>query len=132
MSAVVSLPLDDLVVIELGNSIAAAWTGRLLADIGARVVRVDDPDDMQLYCREPRVGSEQVSAAWLHLNRNKQSVTCRFASDEGRELLGQLLGRADVLIDGLGLDVLAGLGLPYAHAQEMCTELVIAAITPFG
>jgi crotonobetainyl-CoA:carnitine CoA-transferase CaiB-like acyl-CoA transferase len=140
MATGVPLPLDDLVVVELGDSIAAAWAGRLLADLGARVIRVDGIADGapggQLYHREPLVGQDQtgqqVSAAWLHLNRNKESVTCRLESDGGRDLLDRLFTRADVVIDGLGLDILAGLGFPYTALQEMFPSLVVAAITPFG
>jgi crotonobetainyl-CoA:carnitine CoA-transferase CaiB-like acyl-CoA transferase len=156
MSTGAPQPLDDLVVVELGDSIAAAWAGRLLADLGARVIRVDDLSGGQLYRREPLVGRDQtglkVSAAWLHLNRNKESVTCRLASDGGRELLDRLFASSDVVIDGLGLDpsagsgqapsaggrppgtqaVLAGLGFPFAALQEMFPKLVVAVITPFG
>jgi crotonobetainyl-CoA:carnitine CoA-transferase CaiB-like acyl-CoA transferase len=135
-SAPSPLPLDDLVVVELGDMLAAAWTGRLLADLGARVVRVDGLSGGGLYSSEPLVGQDEsgrpVSAAWLHLNRNKESVTFDVDTPAGCELLGRLFARADVLIDGSGLDRLAGLGFPYAVLQEMLPRLVIAAITPFG
>lgn len=136
MSAATPLPLDDLVVVELGDSIATAWTGRLLADLGARVIRVDDAGGGALYRSEPAVGQDEagvgVGAAWLHLNRNKQSVTCSLDSDGGRELVGGLFARADVAIDGLGVDVLAGLGFAHPVLRESSPGLVIASITPFG
>ena len=136
MNAVAPLPLDDLVVVELGETIAAAHAGKLLADLGARVIRVDDLSGGRLYRREPLVGRDhsglKVSAAWLHLNRNKKSVTCRIASPGGREILGRLLERTDVVIDGLGLDRLADLGFPYQSLQDRSPRLIIAAITPFG
>jgi CoA:oxalate CoA-transferase len=130
------LPLEDLLVIELGDSIAAAYAGKLLAELGARVVRVDDLTGGALYRSEPLVGADQtglkVSTVWLHLNRNKQSLTCDLHSAGGRDILDRLFAKADVVIDGLGIDVLAGLGFPYANLQERFPRLVIASITPFG
>lgn len=130
------LPLDDLLVVELGDALAGAFAGKLLADVGARVVRVEQPGGGALYRSAPLVGEDQaglaVGAAWLHLSRGKESVACRLDHPDGLAVLDGLLRRADVLIDGLGLDVLAGYGLPYAAIQEMFPGLVIAAVTPFG
>lgn len=136
MSPETLLPLDDLLVVELGDSIAGAFTGKLLADLGARVVRIEQPGGGALYRSAPLVGADQsglgVGAAWLHLNRGKESVVCRLDHPDGLTILDGLLRQADVLIDGLGLDVLAGYGLPYAAIQEMFPALVVTAITPFG
>lgn len=130
------LPLDDLLVIELGDTIAAAYAGKLLAELGARVIRVDDLAGGALYRSEPLVGADQaglkVGAAWLHLNRSKQSITCDLHSAGGRDILDRLFAKADVVIDGLGVDSLAGVGFQYANLQERYPRLVIAAITPFG
>jgi len=130
------LPLDDLLVVELGDMIAPAYAGKLFAELGARVIRVDDISGGALCRTEPLVGTDQtgqkVSAAWLHLNRGKQSVTCQMSTPGGCELLDRLFAKADVVIDGLGVDELAELGFPYANLQERFPRLVIAAITPFG
>ncbi len=130
------LPLDDVIAVELGDSIAAAYTGKLLTELGATVIRVDDLAGGGLYRSEPLVGKDatglKVSTAWLHLNRGKQSVTCATDTPDGREILGSLIGEADVLIDGLKIDALKGLGFPYPLLQERHPGLVIASITSFG
>lgn len=130
------LPLDDLVVIELGETIATAYTGKLLAELGASVIRVDALDGGALYRSDPLIGEDgtglKVGAAWLHLNRQKQSVTCALNTAGGHEIVEQLLDRADVLIDGLGIDELNHLGFPYDTLRERFPRLVIASITPFG
>src|SRR3989304_433795 len=104
-------PLDDLVVVELGDALAGAYAGKLLAELGARVVRVDDLGGGNLYRAEPLAGSDaaglKVSTTWLHLNRGKESVVCRLDSAGGREILDRLFAWTDVVIDGLGLDRLA-------------------------
>src|ERR1700704_5551496 len=103
-----SAPYDDITVVELGETIAPAYVGRQLADLGARVIRVDDPRGTGLYGFPPIVGVDargrDVGAAYLHLCRNKRSVAIDLESEDGRRVLGQLVERADVLIDGLGLD----------------------------
>jgi crotonobetainyl-CoA:carnitine CoA-transferase CaiB-like acyl-CoA transferase len=136
MTAIAPLPLDDLVAIELGDTIATAYAGKLLADLGATVIRVDALGGGAFYRSEPLVGRDaeglKVSAGWLHLNRGKQSITCALDTAGGQEILGRLFASADIVIDGLGLDVLAGWGFPYAQLHERFPRLVVTAITPFG
>lgn len=136
MTSTDPLPLDDLVAIELGETIAAAYAGKLLADLGATVIRVDALGGGALFRSEPLVGRDaqglKVSAAWLHLNRGKQSATCALDTAGGHEILGRLLAKADIVIDGLGLDVLAGWGFPYAQLRDGFPRLIVTAITPFG
>jgi crotonobetainyl-CoA:carnitine CoA-transferase CaiB-like acyl-CoA transferase len=130
-----SAPYDDITVVELGETIAPAYVGRQLADLGACVIRVDDPSGNGLYGAPPTVGIDDagrpVSGEYLHLCRNKRSIALDLESDAGRALLRELIARADVLIDGLGLDRLTQLGLP--HAQLLARgDLIVTSITPFG
>lgn len=130
------LPLDDLTVVELGDTIAPAYTGKLLAELGATVIRVDELTGGQLYRTAPLVGQDQtglkVGAPYLHLNRNKQSAGINISTPDGSEILGKLLARADILIDGLGVDALAGFGFPHETLLADHPELIVASITPFG
>ena len=131
----VAAPYDDITVVELGETIAPAYVGKQLADLGARVIRVDDPRGTGLYAFPPIVGVDangrDVGAAYLHLCRNKRSVAIDVDSEDGRRVLGQLVERADVVIDGLGVDRLAEIGLPHEKLLER-PELIITSITPFG
>src|SRR5258708_1190590 len=112
-------PYDDITVVELGETIAPAYVGKQLADLGATVIRFDDPSGQGLYAFPPLVGVDgagrQVGAAYLHLCRNKQSVAIDLDSDPGRSVLRELLARAHVVIDGLGVDRLNQLGFPPAE-----------------
>ena len=75
--AAATLPLDDLVVLETGEGIAPAYAGKLLAEVGATVIRVEPPGGGPLFRSTPLVGRDggpQVGAPYLHLNRGKQSV----------------------------------------------------------
>lgn len=136
MEAHSELPLDDLLVVELGDTIAPAYAGKLLAELGATVIRIDALDGGALYRAAPLVGKDQsglgVGGPYLHLNRNKQSVCLDLATGEGIAILRKLLARADILVDGLGVDVLAHLGCPHQELLDAFPKLIVAAITPFG
>jgi crotonobetainyl-CoA:carnitine CoA-transferase CaiB-like acyl-CoA transferase len=130
-----SAPYDDLTVVELGEAIAPAYVGKQLAELGARVIRLDDPSGRGLYGQQPIVGRDaagrDVGAAYLHLCRNKRSVAVDLGSGAGRVALRELIQRADVVIDGLGVDRLKELGFPHAELLER-GDLVVTSITPFG
>jgi crotonobetainyl-CoA:carnitine CoA-transferase CaiB-like acyl-CoA transferase len=128
-------PYDDITVVELGESIAPAYVGKMLAELGARVTRVDDPSGQGLYAFPPIVGSDadgrDVGAAYLHLCRNKHSVALDLESASGKAALQRLVARADVVIDGLGVDRLAELG--FAHDKLLARDgVIVTSITPFG
>jgi crotonobetainyl-CoA:carnitine CoA-transferase CaiB-like acyl-CoA transferase len=128
-------PYDDITVVELGESIAPAYVGRQLADLGATVIRVDQGDGRGLYGLPPIVGVDtegrDVGAAYLHLCRNKLSVAVDLDSETGQRRLRRLLHRCDVVIDGLGVDRLQRLGISHSGVVE-ATNAVVTSITPFG
>src|SRR6266849_4151742 len=127
-------PYDDITVVELGETIAPAYVGKQFADLGATVIRVDDPTGLGLYAFPPIVGVDpqgrQVGAAYLHLCRNKRSVAIDLDSEVGRTALRELIRRADVVIDGMGVDRLQAFGLAHEKLLER-PELIITSITPF-
>jgi crotonobetainyl-CoA:carnitine CoA-transferase CaiB-like acyl-CoA transferase len=136
MEAQADAPYDDLTVVELGETIAPAYVGKQLADLGATVIRVDDPSGQGLYGFPPIVGTDTegrpVGAAYLHLCRNKHSVAVDLTSEGGKLTLRQLISRAQVLIDGLGVDRLQQLGITHQELRAAQPGLVVTSITPFG
>src|SRR5258708_12362007 len=112
-------PYDDITVVELGETIAPAYVGKQLADLGATVIRFDDPSGQGLYAFPPLVGVDgagrQVGAAYLHLCRNKQSVAIDLDSDPARSVLRELLARAHLVLHPLGADPLQPLPSPPSH-----------------
>jgi crotonobetainyl-CoA:carnitine CoA-transferase CaiB-like acyl-CoA transferase len=128
-------PYDDLTVLELGESIAPAYVGKQLADLGASVFRIDDPTGSGLYGMPPIVGKDPdgrpVGAAYLHLCRNKQSIALDLSTELGRAALSRLLDKADVVVDGLGVDRLAQQGFPHEKILRR-QGTILTSITPFG
>ncbi len=91
-------PLDGIRVLELGNYIAAPTAGRLLADFGAEVIKVERPrtgDEL----RNWRLYSGTTSMLYRTINRNKKSIVLDLRSDEGRRLVLDLAAKCDVLLE---------------------------------
>jgi crotonobetainyl-CoA:carnitine CoA-transferase CaiB-like acyl-CoA transferase len=128
--------LSDLVVVDLTRALAGPHAAMMLADLGARVIKVESPnggDDSRSW-GPPFVGPEDepVSTYFMSANRNKESVTADLKSDEGRELLTRLVERADVLMENFRTGVLDRLGFSVERLHEINPRLVILSITGFG
>ncbi|HEY1642420.1 MAG TPA: CoA transferase [Streptosporangiaceae bacterium] len=132
-------PLDGIVVIDLTRALAGPHATMLLADLGARVIKVEQPgtgDESRLwgppFAAPPGDAGEPVSTYYLSCNRNKESVTCDLRSDAGRELLTALVRRADVLAENFRPGVLDRLGFGFERLHELNPGLVISSVTGFG
>ncbi len=128
--------LSDLVVIDLTRALAGPHAAMMLADLGARVIKVEQPDggDESRSWGPPFVGAgdDPVSTYFMSCNRNKESVTADLKSDEGKELLTRLVARADVLMENFRAGVLDRLGFSVERLHEINPRLVILSITGFG
>lgn len=125
--------LDDLRVIELSHTSAAAFAGRFCADAGAEVILVEPPSGHPLRREGPfpdRVPDPEISAAHLHLNAGKRSVTLDI--EHQASVLRQLITSADVFLTDLPLAVLDPLDLRWEMLREWGPALVMTQITPFG
>jgi crotonobetainyl-CoA:carnitine CoA-transferase CaiB-like acyl-CoA transferase len=124
--------LDGVVVIDLTTSIAGPYAGQLLADLGARVIKIEKPgsgDD----CRSwgpPFLDGE--SLWFLSVNRNKLSVTLDFANARGRDTLYRMIERADVVLLNLVERAQRKLGVDYASLMLVKKDLIHVSITGFG
>ncbi len=134
-------PLDDVVVIDLTRALAGPHATMLLADLGARVIKVEQPEkgDESRQWGPPfaapvaaAAGADPIGTYYLSCNRNKESVTCDLRSDAGRELLTRLVGRGDVLVENFRPGVLDRLGFGVERLLELNPRLVICSITGFG
>jgi len=125
-------PLDGLTIVDLTRVLSGPYCTMLLADMGARVIKVEQPgrgDDTRAW-GPPFVGKE--SAYFLSINRNKESLTLDFKSDEGRRILGQLIGTSDVVVENFRPGAMARLGLDYATLAPQHPRLVHCSISGFG
>jgi crotonobetainyl-CoA:carnitine CoA-transferase CaiB-like acyl-CoA transferase len=125
-------PLDGITVLDLTRVLSGPYCTMLLADMGARVIKVEQPgrgDDTRAW-GPPFVQGE--SAYFLSINRNKESVTLDFKRPEGRALLDRLIASADVVVENFRPGTLARHGLDYASIAPKHAALVYCSISGFG
>jgi len=125
-------PLDDLLVVDLSRALAGPYCTMMLADLGARVVKVETPqggDDTRGW-GPPFYDGE--SAYFLSINRNKQSLALNLKDPRGRDLLLRLIRRADVLVENFRPGTMDRLGLGYPAIHETAPRLVYCSISGFG
>ena len=125
-------PLSGVTVLDLTRVLSGPYCTMVLADLGARVIKVEQPgkgDDTRQW-GPPFVGAE--SAYFLSINRNKESLTLDFKHPQGREVLERLIDRADVLVENFKPGTLdrAGFGWEAVHARV--PGLVYASISGYG
>jgi len=129
-------PLDDLRVLEVGDFSSVAQCGKLLADFGASVLKVELPDGDSLRRYGPFPGSNvsrETGGLHLFLNANKRSITLDYRIHRGRELLRKLVASHDVFITNIPFPERERLGLTYEEIRAAGDErLIYTALTPFG
>lgn len=131
-------PLSGVRVIELARILAGPWAGQLLADLGADVIKVENPDggdDTRKWGPPFVTGAdgENLSAAYYHAaNRGKRSMAIDFSTPEGAETVRKLVATADVLIENFKLGGLKKYGLDYESLKKINPKLVYCSITGFG
>ena len=131
-------PLAGVRVIELARILAGPWGGQLLADLGADVIKVENPkggDDTRSWGPPFVMGKdgENLSAAYYHsTNRGKRSVAVDFSTPEGAETVRKLVATADILIENFKVGGLKKYGLDYESLREVNPRLVYCSITGFG
>lgn len=126
--------LDDIRILELGGE-PGVWCGKLLADMGATVIKVEPPSGDETRGYPPFYDDQpdkDRSLYFWHYNTNKRSLTLDIATEQGRGLFLRLAADADVIIDSFGPGYLKNLDLGYEKIKEVAPEIVMAAITPFG
>jgi crotonobetainyl-CoA:carnitine CoA-transferase CaiB-like acyl-CoA transferase len=124
-------PFSGLVVIDLTRVLAGPFCTMLLAELGARVIKVENPDggdDSRHY--EPFVDGR--SAYFLSLNRGKESIALDLKDPADREVFLALVRRGDVLAENFRPGTLERLGLGYDRLREENPRLVYAAVSGFG
>ncbi|MEU1515176.1 CoA transferase [Streptomyces sp. NPDC005811] len=118
-------PLDGIVVLELASWLAAPWSTALLADLGARVIKV-----------EPRSGDPYrllaTNEGMIRCNQGKESVCVDLKSEAGREILGQLVAQADVVMHNFRPGVPERLGIDYDSLCKVKPDLVYVHASAYG
>jgi crotonobetainyl-CoA:carnitine CoA-transferase CaiB-like acyl-CoA transferase len=128
-------PLAGDIVVDLSESVAGPHCSKLLADFGARVVKVEPPGGDPARRLGPFPNDEpdpEQSGTFLHLNTNKESVVIDIMAPEGASLVGELASHADVVIESFRPGTLASVGLAPTDLIRRTPSLVVTSITPFG
>jgi itaconate CoA-transferase len=124
-------PLQGITVVSLEQAVAAPFATRQLADLGARVIKIERPGggDFARGYDEAVYGN---SSYFVWLNRSKESLTLDLKSEEGREILGELLGQADVLVQNLGPGAAGRLGLDPATLARTHPRVIPCSVSGWG
>lgn len=126
-----SLPLSGLRVLEVGHILAGPYGGRLLADMGADVIKIESAEgDLSR-----QVGSHLVdghNVYFASINHNKRSVHIDLGSKKGQARLGELAETADALIVNLRPSAIRKLGLDYESLKKFNPKIVCVAVTGYG
>jgi crotonobetainyl-CoA:carnitine CoA-transferase CaiB-like acyl-CoA transferase len=125
-------PLEGITVLDLTRVLSGPYCTMILADMGARVIKIEQPgkgDDTRGW-GPPFLNGE--SAYFLSINRNKESVTLDFKNPEGRAILERLIAKSDVVVENFRPGTLARTGLDYASLAPRHPKLIMCSISGFG
>ena len=132
-------PLSGITVLDLTRVLAGPFSTMILADLGARVIKVERPgrgDDTRQFAPpfvKDRDGNETTESAYfLAANRNKESLTINLADAEGQRLVRALVARSDLMVENFKKGDLARYGLSYDDLKESHPGLIYCSITGFG
>jgi crotonobetainyl-CoA:carnitine CoA-transferase CaiB-like acyl-CoA transferase len=124
-------PLDGMLVVALEQAVAAPLASRHLADLGARVIKLERVDGGD-FARHYDHAVSGMASHFVWLNRGKESVAIDLKSEHGRDVLARLLERADVFLHNLGPGAVDRLGFPSAELHALHPRLVICAMSGYG
>ncbi len=124
-------PLDHLTILDLSRVLACPFASMILAELGARVVKVEQPgsgDETRTF--EPQLAKD--SAYYFACNRSKESITVDLRSEQGKKTIRALAAKADVLVENFPAGTLARYGLDFANTSSLNPGLVYVSCTGFG
>jgi CoA:oxalate CoA-transferase len=136
-------PLEDVTVLDLTMALAGPFATLLLAGLGARVIKIENPLSVDS-CREnaPYLGrhgatlvrhhADDVSVSAINRLRNKQAITLNLKNPKSQAIFADLVRRADVIFENFSRGAMNRLGAGYAQAREINSRIVYCSLTGFG
>jgi len=132
-------PLSHIKVLDLSRILAGPWSGQVLADLGADVIKVERPkvgDDTRSwgppFLKDADGIDTRESGYYLSANRGKRSVTVDLNTEEGQQIVRALAAESDILLENYKVGTLARYGLDYASLKQINPGLVYCSVTGFG
>jgi crotonobetainyl-CoA:carnitine CoA-transferase CaiB-like acyl-CoA transferase len=126
-----TLPLEGITVVALEQAVAAPLATRHMADLGARVIKIERPDGGD-FARSYDAAVNGMSAHFVWLNRSKESLTLDLKQPAARQVVDRLLARADVFVQNLAPGAAERLGLSASALRERHPRLVACTVSGFG
>ena len=125
--------LSHLLILDLSQDAAGGYCTKLLADMGAQVIKVEPPGGTDgMRHPGPVPDDPEKSSLFLYLNMGKKGITLDFKAPKGQELLRGLVQSADVLVESFQPGIMTKLGLDYLSLEQVNPSLVMTSITYFG
>lgn len=125
------MPLKKITVLDLSRLVPGGFCSLLLADLGARVVKIEEPGIGDFYRRLAKI--PLLGAGFFEgFNRGKQSLPLNLKSAAGKKIFLQLVGQADVVIEGFRPGRLKKLGLDFARLKKANPKIILCSITGYG
>jgi crotonobetainyl-CoA:carnitine CoA-transferase CaiB-like acyl-CoA transferase len=129
-------PLSAVRVVEVGEMVSAPYAAKLMADLGAEVIKVEQPvTGDRARTRGPFAGGAahpEKSGLFIYLNTNKRGITIDLAAPRGLAILEKLIGGVDVLIHNLAPAEMNRVGFEFARFRRINPKLVMTSVTPYG
>jgi crotonobetainyl-CoA:carnitine CoA-transferase CaiB-like acyl-CoA transferase len=129
------LPLEDIIVIEIGSSISSSYCSKIFADYGANVIKIEPIDGDSIRFEEPFLkdsSGSQNSTLFLSLNTGKKSFVADFDNPDSLQLIHKLIDKADLIIDGTNPGYLAEKNIVFNDLLDRNPNLIITSITGYG
>ncbi|WP_233342860.1 CaiB/BaiF CoA-transferase family protein [Burkholderia cepacia] len=124
-------PLSGVRVLELGQLIAGPFAGKMLAEFGAEVVKIEPPEKGDPL-RKWRLLHDDTSVWWAAQSRNKQSLTLDLRTPEGQEVTRRLAAQSDIIIENFRPGTLEGWGLGWEALREINPGLIMLRVSGYG
>jgi itaconate CoA-transferase len=125
------LPLSGVTVVSIEQAVAAPFATRQLADLGARVIKVERPGEGD-FCRHYDDRTNGQSSYFVWLNRSKESLTLDLKHPEAKQIIDALIDRADVLVQNLAPGAAARLGLGADHIRARRPSMIVCDVSGYG
>jgi crotonobetainyl-CoA:carnitine CoA-transferase CaiB-like acyl-CoA transferase len=130
------MALEHITVLDLTHMLSGPYGTMMLADLGARTIKVEPPEageaTRRLLEQDPDYSIDGMGAYFLTLNRNKESVCIDLKSDAGRDVFLDLVRHADVVYDNFSVGVTTRLGIDYAALSLINPRIITCSVTGFG
>ncbi len=127
--------LDGVKVVEYGHLVSGPFCAKILADLGAEVIKIEEPCGDEARRQEPfshDITGLERSGLFLYLNMNKKLVTLNPETVTGRKIFTQLISNADILVENNPLKKMKAIKLTYARVKKVNPRIIMTSITPFG